>query len=33
MNTLREIGDFIGIPQGSLDVARFGGPPGLTSFT
>lgn len=27
MNTLREIGEFIGIPQGSLDVARFGGPP------
>jgi hypothetical protein len=25
MNTLREIGTFVGIPQGSLDVARFGG--------
>lgn len=27
MNTLREIGEFVGIPQGSLEVARFGGPP------
>ena len=26
MNSLREIGEFIGIPQGSLDVAGFGGP-------
>lgn len=26
MNTLREIGEFIGIPQGSLEVAGFGGP-------
>jgi len=26
MNTLREIGKFIGIPQGSLEVAGFGGP-------
>jgi hypothetical protein len=26
MNTLQEIGKFIGIPQGSLDVAGFGGP-------
>ena len=25
MNTLREIGTFVGIPQGSLEVARFGG--------
>jgi hypothetical protein len=26
MNTLRELGNFVGIPQGSLEVARFGGP-------
>jgi hypothetical protein len=26
MNTLREIGEFIGIPQGSFEVAGFGGP-------
>ena len=26
MNTLREIGEFIGIPQGSLEVAGIGGP-------
>lgn len=26
MNTLREIGEFIGVPQGSLEVAGFGGP-------
>jgi hypothetical protein len=26
MNTLREIGNFVGIPQGSLEVARYGGP-------
>ncbi|WP_019503147.1 hypothetical protein [Pseudanabaena sp. PCC 6802] len=26
MNTLKEIVDFVGIPQGSLEVARFGGP-------
>jgi hypothetical protein len=26
MNTLREIGNFVGIPQGSLEVARWGGP-------
>jgi hypothetical protein len=26
MNTLRKIGDFVGIPQGSLEVRRFGGP-------
>jgi hypothetical protein len=26
MNTLREIGEFIGIPQGSLEVALIGGP-------
>jgi hypothetical protein len=25
MNTLKELGDFVGIPQGSLDVARFSG--------
>lgn len=25
MNTLKEIGDFVGIPQGSLEVARFSG--------
>jgi len=25
MNTLREIGDFVGIPQGSLEVARYSG--------
>src|SRR5215472_494803 len=27
MNTLREIGEFVGIPQGSLEAALFGGPP------
>jgi hypothetical protein len=27
MNTLRELGEFVGIPQGSLEVRRFGGPP------
>ena len=27
MDTLKEIGDFVGIPQGSLEVARYGGPP------
>ena len=27
MNTLKELGDFVGIPRGSLEVARFGGPP------
>ena len=27
MNTLKELGDFVGIPQGSLDVARFRGLP------
>jgi hypothetical protein len=26
MNTLREIGEFVGIPQGSVEVARYGGP-------
>jgi hypothetical protein len=26
MNTLKELGDFVGIPQGSLEVARYGGP-------
>lgn len=26
MKTLKEIGNFVGIPQGSLDSARFGGP-------
>lgn len=26
MNTLKEMGDFVGIPQGSLEVARYGGP-------
>ena len=26
MNSLREIGNFVGIPQGSLQVARYGGP-------
>lgn len=26
MNTLRELGNFAGIPQGSLEVAGFGGP-------
>jgi len=27
MNTSRERGEFVGIPQGSLEVSRFGGPP------
>ena len=26
MNTLREMANFVGIPQGSLEVARYGGP-------
>ena len=30
MNALREIGEFVGIPRGSLEVARFGGPPVIT---
>lgn len=32
MNTLRELGEFVGIPQGSLEVARIGGPP-ITSLS
>ena len=27
INTLKQLGDFVGIPQGSLEVARFGGIP------
>jgi len=30
MNTLRELGEFVGISQGSLQVHRFGGPPVIT---
>lgn len=26
MNTLKELGNFVGIPQGALEVARYGGP-------